>query len=182
MHFPPCRNSTRFYMTTVLWSWTMMNLNAICLIPKRKRANFRDLTGVLVNDGKAQHWETKGGIIRKISSARLCHKFHSRNFHNVVTWAEPHNQIILHPKQDRVLTIRENARASRVPWLLQAIWSYKKKKDIQIGNAVAVPVARSLGYALGLSFGGSAGSHPQVWQNHCFLFSLVFHVTVTLLQ
>lgn len=31
---------------------------------------------------------------------------------------------------------------------------------MQVGNAVAVPVARALGYGLGLSFAGSAGNHP----------------------
>ncbi|KAF9587323.1 hypothetical protein IFM89_001071, partial [Coptis chinensis] len=33
----------------------------------------------------------------------------------VVTRAEPHNQIILHPEQDRVLTVRENARLQGFP-------------------------------------------------------------------
>ena len=33
----------------------------------------------------------------------------------VVTRAEPHNQVILHPAQDRVLTVRENARLQGFP-------------------------------------------------------------------
>lgn len=31
---------------------------------------------------------------------------------------------------------------------------------IQVGNAVAVPVARALGYTLGLAFQGAAGDGP----------------------
>jgi DNA (cytosine-5)-methyltransferase 1 len=33
----------------------------------------------------------------------------------VVTRAEPHNQRVLHPVQDRVLSIRENARLQGFP-------------------------------------------------------------------
>ncbi|KAF8062783.1 CMT3 [Scenedesmus sp. PABB004] len=47
----------------------------------------------------------------------------------VVTRAEPHNLQLIHPEQDRVLTIRENARC-------------------QIGNAVAPPLAAALGRCL----------------------------------
>ncbi|CAM8908621.1 unnamed protein product [Rhodiola kirilowii] len=60
-----------------------------------------------------------------------------------------------------VLSIRENVR-------LQGFLDYyklygpQKERYIQVGNAVAVPVARALGYALDLSFRGSAGS------NHVF--------------
>nr|GMD30656.1 DNA (cytosine-5)-methyltransferase CMT3 [Ipomoea batatas]GMD61830.1 DNA (cytosine-5)-methyltransferase CMT3 [Ipomoea batatas] len=33
----------------------------------------------------------------------------------VVTRAQPHNRAILHPEQDRVLTVRENARLQGFP-------------------------------------------------------------------
>ncbi|OAY73169.1 DNA (cytosine-5)-methyltransferase 3, partial [Ananas comosus] len=75
------------------------------------------------------------------------------NVPTVVTRAEPHNQIILHPEQDRVLTIRENARLQGFPDYYKLCGPIKQRY-IQVGNAVAVPVARALGYALGLAFQG----------------------------
>nr|AGT16212.1 methyltransferase [Saccharum hybrid cultivar R570] len=78
----------------------------------------------------------------------------------VVTRAEPHNQIILHPTQARVLTVRENARLQGFPDYYRLFGSIKEKY-IQVGNAVAVPVARALGYCLGQAYlGESEGSHP----------------------
>ena len=76
----------------------------------------------------------------------------------VVTRAEPHNLRIVHPTQDRVLSIRENARAQGFPdyWALVGMDSRKgsnrsgsvPSRYAQIGNAVAPPVARKLGLAL----------------------------------
>ncbi|XP_045087887.1 DNA (cytosine-5)-methyltransferase 2-like [Aegilops tauschii subsp. strangulata] len=64
----------------------------------------------------------------------------------VVTRAEPHNHVILHSTQDRVLTIRENARLQGFPDYYRLFGTIEQKYT-QVGNAVAVPVARSLGRA-----------------------------------
>lgn len=100
-------------------------------------------------------------------------------------------QTILHPEQDRVLTIRENARLQGFPDYYKLFGPIKQRYEclfrlnvasqrwsmacwtlfvelrlrpedasfhdlnvryIQVGNAVAVPVATALGYALGQSF------------------------------
>ncbi|KAF9588455.1 hypothetical protein IFM89_010214 [Coptis chinensis] len=58
----------------------------------------------------------------------------------VVTRAEPHNQ-------DRVLKIRENARLQGFPDFYK-LYGPTKERYIQVGNAVAIPVSRSLGLAL----------------------------------
>uniref|UniRef100_A0A1D1XL88 DNA (cytosine-5-)-methyltransferase n=1 Tax=Anthurium amnicola TaxID=1678845 RepID=A0A1D1XL88_9ARAE len=74
----------------------------------------------------------------------------------VVTRAEPHNQAILHPEQDRVLTVRENARLQGFPDH-HKLCGPIKERYIQVGNAVAVPVSRALGYALGMAYQGICG-------------------------
>ncbi|KAI3882692.1 hypothetical protein MKW92_008396, partial [Papaver armeniacum] len=56
--------------------------------------------------------------------------------------------VILHPKQDRVLSIRENARLQGFPDFYR-LFGTVKQRYIQVGNAVAVPVGKALGYALG---------------------------------
>ncbi|XP_039006610.1 putative DNA (cytosine-5)-methyltransferase CMT1 [Hibiscus syriacus] len=68
----------------------------------------------------------------------------------VVTRAEPHNQTVIHPSQDRVLTIRENARLQGFPDRYK-LFGTIKERYIQVGNAVAVPVATALGFAFGLA-------------------------------
>ncbi|KAK7267483.1 hypothetical protein RIF29_20157 [Crotalaria pallida] len=62
----------------------------------------------------------------------------------VVTRAEPHNQFILHPTQDRVLTIRENARLQGFPDFYKLCGPIKERY-MQVGNDVVVPMALALG-------------------------------------
>ncbi|VFQ89169.1 unnamed protein product [Cuscuta campestris] len=70
----------------------------------------------------------------------------------VVTRAEPNNQAICHPVEDRVLIVRENARLQA--FLITTSFVAPSNKYTQVGNAVAVLVAKALGYSLALSFKG----------------------------
>ncbi|XP_022737028.1 DNA (cytosine-5)-methyltransferase CMT3-like [Durio zibethinus] len=147
----------------------------VCQIPKRKGANFRDLPGVLVSGNKVE-WDPNvervylesgkplvpdyamsflGGSSSK-SFARL---WWDETVPTVVTRAEPHNQAILHPEQDRVLSVRENARLQGFPDYYR-LFGPIKERYIQVGNAVAVPVSRALGYALGLAYQGVSSDEP----------------------
>ncbi|GAX80751.1 hypothetical protein CEUSTIGMA_g8186.t1 [Chlamydomonas eustigma] len=75
----------------------------------------------------------------------------------VVTRAEPHNLRIVHPVQDRVLSIRENERCQGFPdyWVLVGLSTGQRissgsvpARYTQIGNAVAPPMARKLGLCI----------------------------------
>ncbi|CAN6478071.1 unnamed protein product [Victoria cruziana] len=137
-------------------------------IPKRKGANFRDLPGVMVGSDNIVQWDPNVervflpsgkplvpdyamSFVKGRSTKPFCRLWWDETVPTVVTRAEPHNQAILHPEQDRVLTIRENARLQGFPDYYK-LCGPTKERYIQVGNAVAVPVARALGYALGMSF------------------------------
>ncbi|OMO79806.1 hypothetical protein CCACVL1_13403 [Corchorus capsularis] len=148
----------------------------VCHIPKQKGACFRDLEGVLVRDNKVE-WDPtikrvylKSGkplvpdyamtFVNGTSSKPFARLWWDETVPTVVTRAEPHNQAIMHPEQDRVLTVRENARLQGFPDYYK-LFGPIKERYIQVGNAVAVPVARALGYALGLTYQGqAAGDEP----------------------
>ncbi|KAI4297431.1 hypothetical protein L6164_037323 [Bauhinia variegata] len=148
----------------------------VCRIPKRKGANFRDLPGVRVrkdnkveldpdvkrvylDSGKPLVPDYAITFVGGTSSKPFARLWWDETIPTVVTRAEPHNQAIIHPEQDRVLSIRENARLQGFPDYYK-LCGPVKERYIQVGNAVAVPVARALGYTLGLAFQGSARDEP----------------------
>ncbi|KAF3674531.1 hypothetical protein FXO38_00847 [Capsicum annuum] len=87
----------------------------------------------------------------------------------VVTRAEPHNQALLHPLQDRVLSIRENARLKGFPDCYKFPGPIKERY-VQVGNAIAVPIAGALGYSLGMALKGLSGENLYC---HCHIIFLV---------
>ncbi|TVU47822.1 hypothetical protein EJB05_07431, partial [Eragrostis curvula] len=146
-------------------------------IPFRKGANFRDLKGVQVGINNTVEWDPSiprvllpsgkplvpdyaMSFIKGKSTKPFGRLWWDETVPTVVTRAEPHNQIILHPSQARVLTIRENARLQGFPDYYRLLGPIKQKY-MQVGNAVAVPVARALGYSLGMAYmGGLDGDRP----------------------
>ncbi|KAJ1403873.1 S-adenosyl-L-methionine-dependent methyltransferase [Sesbania bispinosa] len=147
----------------------------VCQIPKKKGANFRDLPGVLVKDNKVE-WDPSVervllesgkplvpdyamSFVRGTSSKPFGRLWWDEIVSTVVTRAEPHNQVVLHPTQDRVLTIRESARLQGFPDCYKLCGPIKERY-IQVGNAVAVPVALALGYTFGLACQGLCDNKP----------------------
>ncbi|KAL2540844.1 DNA (cytosine-5)-methyltransferase CMT3 [Abeliophyllum distichum] len=148
----------------------------VCRVPKKKGANFRDFPGVRVRadnkvefdpdvervmlpSGKPLVPDYAMTFVRGTSSKPFGRLWWDETIPTVVTRAEPHNQTIVHPVQDRVLTIRENARLQGFPDYYKLLGPIKERY-IQVGNAVAVPVARALGYALALALKGLPGDEP----------------------
>ncbi|MBA0788498.1 hypothetical protein Gotri_027841 [Gossypium trilobum] len=110
----------------------------VCLVPKRKGANFRDLPGVIVGaDNVARRDPTR-----------------EKQF---LPSGKP--LVILHPEQDRVLTVRECARLQGFPDYYRFCGTIKDRY-CQIGNAVAIPVGRALGYTMGMAFQKGSGNEP----------------------
>ncbi|XP_057478976.1 DNA (cytosine-5)-methyltransferase CMT2-like isoform X3 [Actinidia eriantha] len=148
----------------------------VCRIPHKKGANFRDLPGVIVGvDNVARRDPTKEQMMlpsgqpmvpnfafnfedgkSKRPYARL---WWDETVATVITFPYIKSQAVLHPEQDRVLTIRESARLQGFPDFYRFSGTTKDRYR-QIGNAVAVPVARALGYTLGMAIRKQTGSDP----------------------
>ncbi|KAI3871705.1 hypothetical protein MKW92_050053 [Papaver armeniacum] len=119
----------------------------VSLIPPEKGANFRDLPGVIVENKVPDYALNYEDGKSKKPFGRLSM---DETIGTVVGRAEPHNQPILHPTQDRVLSVRENARLQGFPdWY--RLFGEVKQRYVQVGNAVPVPVAQALGYTLAMA-------------------------------
>ncbi|KAK1379049.1 DNA (Cytosine-5)-methyltransferase CMT2 [Heracleum sosnowskyi] len=148
----------------------------VCMIPHRKGANFRDLPGVKVDqDNKVSRDLSKelemlpSGkplvpdyvfTFEKGKSKRpFARLWWDETVGTVVTFPSCHNMAVLHPEQDRVLTLREFARLQGFPDYYRFCGTVKERY-CQVGNAVAVSVSRALGYALGMAFQKLDGDGP----------------------
>ncbi|XP_020242054.1 DNA (cytosine-5)-methyltransferase CMT2-like [Asparagus officinalis] len=163
----------------------------VCQIPKRKGANLRDLPGLVVDvNNKIQFDPTMDRVL--LPSGRplvpdwalnLWEGKTSKPFSRlwwdeivptVLTVPDSHSQTILHPEQDRVLTIREAARAQGFPDHYH-FYGTVKQRYRQIGNAVAVSVSKALGYSLGLALLNQSGDGPLMTLPPKFSHSYKLH-------
>ncbi|XP_047043493.1 DNA (cytosine-5)-methyltransferase 1-like [Lolium rigidum] len=157
-------------------------------IPFKKGANFRDLEGVKVGPNNVVEFDPNVPRVYLESGKPLVPNYAMKfvggkslkpfgrlwgddTVSTVVTRAEPHNQAVLHPSQARVLTVRENARLQGFPDYYRMDGPIKQRY-MQVGNAVAVPVARALGYSLGLAYlGKHDGSSDPLFKLPANFFS-----------
>ncbi|KAL1370753.1 DNA (cytosine-5)-methyltransferase CMT2 isoform X2 [Arachis hypogaea] len=139
----------------------------VCQIPKRKGANFRDLPGLVVIDNVVRRHPTESPPLlpsgkplvpdyaftfeQGRSKRPFGRLWWDETVPTALTFPSCHNTKILHPEQDRVLSIREFARLQGFPDYYRFCGNVKQRYR-QIGNAVAVPVGRALGYALGMAY------------------------------
>ncbi|GAB2217639.1 hypothetical protein Droror1_Dr00000842 [Drosera rotundifolia] len=148
----------------------------VCQIPKEKGANFRNLPGVEVGEdnkvrlnpsmervylpsGKPLVPDYAITFVKGKSTKPFGRLWWDEIITTVVTRAQPHNRALLHPEQDRVLTIREIARVQGFPDCYR-LYGPVTERYIQVGNAVAVPVAMALGYAMGNAIQQLSGDEP----------------------
>ncbi|KAF7809440.1 DNA (cytosine-5)-methyltransferase CMT2 isoform X2 [Senna tora] len=165
----------------------------VCQIPKRKGANFRDLPGVIVGANNVVRRDPTDKLVLLPSGKPLVPDYaftfdqgkSKRPFSRlwwdetvptVLTFPSCHNQTILHPEQDRILTIRECARLQGFPDYYQFCGTIKERY-CQIGNAVAVSVGRALGYAVGMASRKLVGDEPLMTLPPKFSHSNYLHFT-----
>ncbi|KAJ3672590.1 hypothetical protein LUZ60_007311 [Juncus effusus] len=149
----------------------------VCQIPKRKGANFRDLPGVIVGPDNVAKLDPKMEQIFLPSGRPLIPNY-ALNFDDgkslrpfarlwwdevvatVVTVPDSHSMAVLHPEQDRTLTVRECARLQGFPDFYRFSGSVKDRYR-QIGNAVAIPVGKALGFTLAMAWQNKTGDNDE---------------------
>ncbi len=68
-------------------------------------------------------------------------------FNTILTKPEPYWGRVFHPEQDRVISVRESARAQGFPDRVRFIGELSSRYQ-QVGNAVPPPLARAIGLAI----------------------------------
>ncbi|KAL3638712.1 Alpha-1,3-mannosyltransferase cmt1 [Castilleja foliolosa] len=165
----------------ILYDHRPYKLNAddyerVCRIPKKKGANFRDLPGLIFDSSNVVYLDpsverplVKSGkplvpdyaITYEDGKSfkpfgRLCN---DDIVATVVTRPQPHNQALLHPNQDRVLSARENARLQGFPDCYK-LYGKMKERYMQVGNAVSFSASIPLGFCLAKAMQGSNNIRP----------------------
>jgi len=163
------------------------NYLRVLQIPKKKGANFRDLPGVVVGpDNVAKLDPTKERVllpsgrplvldcILTYEDGKSLRPFGRLWWDEVVgtvlTCPNARMQALIHPAQDRLLTIREGARLQGFPDSYRFRGTVKDRYR-QIGNAVAVPVGRALGYSLAMAYLNKTENDPLMVLPPNFAFS-----------
>ncbi|WVZ97098.1 hypothetical protein U9M48_042658 [Paspalum notatum var. saurae] len=163
------------------------NYLRVLQIPKKKGANFRDLPGVIVgSDNVARLDPTKERVLLPSGNPLVldcvltyehgkCLRPYGRLWWDevvgtVLTCPNVRMQALIHPAQDRLLTIRESARLQGFPDNFRFRGTVRDRYR-QIGNAVAVPVGRALGFALAMAYLNKTGGDPLMVLPSEFAFS-----------
>jgi DNA (cytosine-5)-methyltransferase 1 len=115
-------------------------LPRICAVPKRPRAGWLDLPRDLQPRNLVKHGDRR-------YPNRFGRLWWEGTFNTIVTLPYPYWGRFIHPEQDRVLSVRECARAQGFPDKVAFSGSLKSKYR-QVGNAVPPLLACSIGKAI----------------------------------
>ncbi|KAI3828619.1 hypothetical protein L1987_02724 [Smallanthus sonchifolius] len=161
------------------------DFHRLCHVPRKKGANFRDFPGIIVRADNTVHRDPAKEVLlpsgrplipdyvftfEKGKSKRpFARVWWDENVPTVVTFPNLHSQAAVHPEQDRVLTLREYARLQGFPDHYRFCGNVKERY-CQVGNAVAVSVSKTLGYALGMAFRKLSGDEALMTLPSDFAF------------
>jgi len=73
-------------------------------------------------------------------------------FNTIVNKAEPYWSRVIHPRDDRVISVRESARAQGFPDRVHFVGTLRQQYA-QVGNAVPPPLARAIGWGIRRALG-----------------------------
>jgi DNA (cytosine-5)-methyltransferase 1 len=76
----------------------------------------------------------------------------SGTFNTIINKAEPYWSRVIHPRDDRVISVRESARAQGLPDRIQFVGPLRQQYA-QVGNAVPPPLAKAIGWEMRRALG-----------------------------
>ncbi|MEM1040587.1 MAG: DNA cytosine methyltransferase [Pseudomonadota bacterium] len=135
------RKGSRKLYNHVCHRLTEVNMNRMVHVPEG--GNWRDIPFELLTAGMKRakltdHTKRYGRLHRKGLASTL------------LTKCDPHWGAYVHPTQDRTITVREAARLQGFPDTFRFSGSKLGPQYEQVGNAVPVPVAKSIAEAMAL--------------------------------
>ena len=125
-----------------------LNMERVRALPPNSGQSWVDLPDKL----KPRNLAKGGGRSYDNRFGRLCW---DGIFNTIVTKPDPYWGRYLHPEQDRVLSVRECARAQGFPDSV-AFSGALRERYTQIGNAVPPPLGRALGWSIRTCLGDRA--------------------------
>jgi DNA (cytosine-5)-methyltransferase 1 len=112
-------------------------MRRICAVPKRPGSGWLDLPAELRPANLVRHGDDR-------YPNRFGRLWWEGTFNTIVTLPYPYWGRFIHPEQDRVISVRECARAQGLPDTV-AFSGKLKSKYRQVGNAVPPPLAKAIG-------------------------------------
>jgi DNA (cytosine-5)-methyltransferase 1 len=131
--------------STILYDHKAANLGPVMLercraVPRRPGAGWCDLPEHLKPRNLVKHGDNR-------YENRFGRLHWGGNFNTIVSKPEPYWGSVIHPEQDRVISVRESARAQGFPDRVRFFGSLTDRYR-QVGNAVPPPLGKALGIEL----------------------------------
>lgn len=125
-----------------VWNHVCKNLGPIMFkrikaIPQKAGAGWLDLPDDLKPRNLSKHGDCR-------YDNRFGRLHEEGTFNTILTEAHPYWSRVIHPKQDRVISVRESARAQGFPDFVHFFGKLNEQYK-QIGNAVPPPLAEAIG-------------------------------------
>jgi DNA (cytosine-5)-methyltransferase 1 len=130
-------------------------LSRCAAVPKRPGAGWLDLPDHLKPRNLLRHGDRR-------YDNRFGRLHWDGTFNTILTKPEPYWGAVFHPAQNRVISVRECARAQGFPDSVRFCGKLYSRYR-QVGNAVPVPLARALGRELMRAAGLLTGTDAALW-------------------
>ncbi len=123
-----------------------INLERCKAVPRRKGAGWWDLPYELKPRNLLRHGD-------KRYENRFGRLHYTGHFNTILSKPEPYWSAVFHPTQNRLISVRESARAQGIPDWFQFVGK-KGSRYAQVGNAVPPPLAHALAVQIQMAAGG----------------------------
>lgn len=132
-------------------------MDRISMVPRMPGAGWLDLPDALKPKNLVRHGDAR-------YPNRFGRLWWEGTFNTIVTEANPYWGRVIHPEQDRVISVRESARAQGLPDSME-IHGKLTAQYRQVGNAVPPPLGRAIGREILRAMGGKVEDVEDSWDS-----------------